>query len=80
MTLEDLIDLQAERDIKDIHLVYIGDDGFRIAHTDSERASETSLWECGLHEYLCGLDEALVEPGVYSVGDIWGGYALIPFT
>ncbi len=65
MTLDDLIALQTEVEMRDRHLVYIGVDGFKIAHTDVERVSETPLVECELHEWLSDLDEAPFRPGVY---------------
>lgn len=66
MSLDELIELQARTETKS-HLVYIGEHGFRIAHTDEERAvkDEVPLSECDLHYWLCSLDEAPASPGVY---------------
>jgi hypothetical protein len=44
--------LQAERGLRDTHLVSLDDDGFTIAHTDAERTSGMDLTECPLHDWL----------------------------
>lgn len=64
-TIEDLKALQRQAGMNDRHLVYLGRDGFRIAHTDVERAAIEPLTTCPLHEWLMSLDEAPAPPGIY---------------
>lgn len=85
MTLDELIALQKLYGITDQHLVYIGEyeDGFRIAHTDAERAvaNEAPLWKCKLHDWLRSLDEPPVPHGVYTAHmDDSGEYYFRVFT
>lgn len=63
-TIEDVKDMQRELGLLDRHVVWMGTYGFRIAHTDEERAS-IDLESCGLHRYLCSFDDPPVQPGYY---------------
>lgn len=69
MTIAELKSIQAARDLKDVHLVWFGENGFTIAHTDRERAIATEdgppLDECELYQALSALDGPLEVPGVY---------------
>lgn len=85
MKLAELIALQATHECQDRHLVYVGEDGFRIAHTDDERGNGWPLTDCELHHWLRSLDEAPCRPGVYSAyrdetGQSAEDWDLVPFN
>jgi hypothetical protein len=64
-TVEDAKRVQRDLGLGDVHVVYIDDEwGFSLAHTDAERASGTSLWDCQYHRWLF----ALMDDGA------WGPY------
>lgn len=65
-TIDDLKAMQAQLDLRDIHLCWIGPDTFVIAHTDEERAS-IPLDECDLHHWLADHSEAPADQGYYRV-------------
>ncbi len=67
MEIEELKALQLQRGLQDVHLVHLAADGFTIAHTDDERASDTPLTDCDLHRWLHGLSEP---PQVDELG-VW---------
>ena len=66
MTLEELIQLQAEKRLNDVHLVELDADQFRCAHTDAERAADEPLTACALHQWLFSLGGPPIGPGVYA--------------
>jgi hypothetical protein len=51
-TIELAKELQRTYGLQSHHLVWIGEDGFTIAHTDQERRDLLSLEECALHLWL----------------------------
>lgn len=51
-TIQEVKELQAKYNIKHVHLVYLGFEGFVIAHTDEERAALEDLESCELHRFL----------------------------
>jgi hypothetical protein len=64
-TLADVINLQRELGLSDVHVAHISISGFHLAHTDAERLSEMNLSECDLHRHLC--DEGWnIRPGWYA--------------
>lgn len=73
MTLEDLIALQAKLGLTDVHLVWIGETGFAIAHTDAERKLASSpLEDCSLHQELLSLNGPPRPLGIWKTqGFIW---------
>lgn len=66
-TLAQVKAYQDTHGLRDEHVVYIGETGFHLAHTDTERAS-ISLEDCPVHHSFMALDEAPAEPGLYRVG------------
>jgi hypothetical protein len=64
-TIEDLKALQERLDMKDVHVCWLGDTTFVIAHTDEERAS-IPLEECELHQWLLSLASAPEPVGYYQ--------------
>lgn len=67
MTIEELKSIQEERGMKDVHLAYLGEGYFTIAHTDEERAT-IELRSCELHQWLNGLGgppDVEFVPGIY---------------
>lgn len=67
MTLEELLDLQQEHGLGHVHMVDLGRDDFRLAHTDDERANGTNDESCRIHQWLAGFDAAPAPEGVYIV-------------
>jgi len=67
MTIDEVKDVQARLGYNNWHVVWLGESGFTIAHTDAERATGLPLWDCPLHGYLEGLDGPPRLPGLYSV-------------
>ena len=64
MTLEELLKVQHDRGLTDVHLVYMDDLGFCIAHTRAERNAVAngemdSLEACPLHVALDELGMAV---------------------
>lgn len=60
-TVEDAKRVQRDLGLGDRHVVYTADGtingwGFVMAHTDAERASGASLWDCWVHQWLCEHD------------------------
>lgn len=66
ISVEALKEMQRDLDLGNRHLVCLDRDGFAIAHTDDERASDVPLDECDLHHWLRALDEAPMT-GLYVV-------------
>jgi len=64
-TIEDLKALQARLDMRDVHICWLGDTTFVIAHTDEERAS-IDLESCELHLWLLGLSSAPASSGYWQ--------------
>lgn len=65
-TIEDLKALQARLDMRDVHVCWLGDSEFVIAHTDEERAT-IPLDECDLLLWLMDLSGAPEPVGYYRV-------------
>lgn len=63
-TIEDLKALQARLDLRSMHVCWLGDTTFVIAHTDEERAS-IPLEDCELHQWLLDQDVAPMPVGYY---------------
>jgi len=67
MTVAEVMEYQREAGLSHTHVVWIGSDGFSIAHTDEERnTSGFELWDCPIHEWLLSLDGPPVFPGLYA--------------
>lgn len=64
-TLEELIELQREKKLGDVHLLATDSDGFNLAHTDEERAL-IDLEDCEIHLYLSEVGLAPLPDGVYT--------------
>ena len=72
-TIEDAKRLQRSLDLGSIHLVYFGEDGFTIAHTDYERhraecmkyasesVSSVLAQTCDMHKLLVDMEECPVD-------------------
>lgn len=65
-TIEELKQIQSDRGLE-CHVVFLGDTGFVVAHTDEERAELKDLRDCKLHQWLVGRSEAPHPPGYYRV-------------
>lgn len=51
-TIEDAKRVQRDLCLGEFHVAHWHPDGFVIAHTDAERASEMELTECSIHEWM----------------------------
>lgn len=78
-TVEQAKSLQHLLFLRDTHVVWVGDDGFSIAHTDMEREAGGELEECSFHLWMERREVRPVDPGWYSAtsvsqaqaGDAW---------
>ncbi|HWT24518.1 MAG TPA: hypothetical protein VN213_13515 [Solirubrobacteraceae bacterium] len=66
-SLESLLALQRERRACHVHLVDVGREDFRLAHTDDEREAGTNTEACPVHQWLCGMSGPPAVDGVYVV-------------
>ena len=64
-TIESVKALQRNLNLRDVHVVWLGESTFVIAHTDEERAT-IPLEQCALHQWLLDVDNAPHEPGYYQ--------------
>lgn len=80
MTIEDLMNLQASINSGHVHIVYIGEKGWTIAHTDDERAEGFDvLLDCDLNDWLEGFETQPVPTGIYAaLEEEWDGWELVP--
>jgi len=77
-SIDDVKALQARIGKRDYHIVWLGEQGFVIAHTDEERAT-IDLETCPLHQRLMAADEPPVdEPGYYMYLPAWDKFARLP--
>jgi hypothetical protein len=80
-TAEDARRVQRHLGLGRVHVVYVGSDGFAMAHTDAERASATDLRSCRHHYWLGKLGDPewwpyiwdIREPGWYSLEGLTPG-------
>lgn len=78
MTLDELLEVQDRCNLRNDHIVYIGETYFCIAHTDHERAQATHVFgsgvpviplhECGLHQWIAKQSFRPMPVGVYLAG------------
>lgn len=81
MTLDELIELQAEKELGDVHLLDTDEKGFRLAHTDAEREGDVPLEECSIHQWLSAFDEMPIAPGQYTIAvNDDGHFVISPFS
>lgn len=66
MNVESLRAIQRDMGLEMVHLVYVGERHFTVAHTDAERAAAADLTECPLHEWLVGLAGPPEAVGIYT--------------
>lgn len=66
-TIQEAKDLQARLELRETHVLWLGEEGFTMAHTDTERAT-IALEECPLHCWLVewGLPDEITELGWYT--------------
>lgn len=71
-SIEDLKKIQADESLLDVHVVYLSEARFVIAHTDNERKSGMDLQHCKLHQWLVNSDfpPMLDEEGYYVVDNL----------
>lgn len=68
MTLDELRAIQSERDLLEVHVAELREDGFTLAHPDAERGGEAPLELCPVHYWLGSAGELPVpEVGVYAI-------------
>lgn len=71
MSIEALKAIQADRELRDVHLLHIAERGFTMAHTDRERAQRDdggpTLEECDLHVWMSECAGPPEEPGIYVI-------------
>lgn len=65
-SIDDLKALQARFNLCDVHIVWVGESWFVVAHTDEERAT-ISLKDCELHRWLHDLSGPPEKTGYYVV-------------
>jgi hypothetical protein len=63
-TIESVKALQLNLGLPEVHVVWLGESTFVIAHTEEERAT-IPLEQCTLHQWLLDIDNAPHEPGYY---------------
>lgn len=82
MTIEELIAVQTSIDSGHVHIVYISEKGWVIAHTDDERAEGfDALLDCDLNDWLESFETQPVPTGIYAavyIEEEWEGWELIP--
>jgi hypothetical protein len=72
-TVEDVKRVQADLGLRDTHVAWVDlDEGFSIAHTDSERESGMDLHDCKIHLWLAMFSRSFLvccfdRPGLYQV-------------
>lgn len=78
MTIDEIVKLQANMGLGDAHLVWLGETGFAIAHTNAERYlakadGDMALTDCPLHLRLAAMARYMQAPpqtlGVFVVKD-----------
>ncbi len=60
-------EIQADLELQIFHLIWIGEDGFTIAHTDKERNSGMNLEDCEVHISAQDWGDLQWETGWYIV-------------
>lgn len=65
MTLEEVIAYQAAHDLGHVHVAWLGDTGFHLAHTATERAAGLNTEACDVHCWL-----AADEPDPDAIGHL----------
>lgn len=83
MTIDELIELQARINSGHVHVVWLGEDEFTIAHTDWEREEGfDAILDCDLTDWLESFEEAPGSVGIYAAfedpGVTGDGWELIP--
>ena len=76
MNLEQLITVQRLSQLGNVHLAYIGEHGFLIAHTDFERDQNIPLQMCHLHQWLENRAGPPAPVGVYIATNEQDGWQL----
>lgn len=76
MTIEQLKHIQIEKGMLARHIVWVGEQGYAIAHEQAERDAVDrgalfSLFDCDIHKWLEEQDEAPVPEGIYAVDEIY---------
>ena len=67
MDLDALLHWQSEHGLNGIHVVTVGESGFHLAHTDTERIEHRNTSECPVHRWLTEHDKAPAPVGLYMV-------------
>lgn len=62
-TIADARRVQRDLGLGSVHVYYVSEDGFVLAHTDAERAAGAVLEDCPAHRSLCSGIELLLEHG-----------------
>lgn len=82
-TIDDVRDLQRSTGLLDVHIIYLDEEGFVIAHTDVERLhkGKTPLEECPLHIKASTWPEMPLGPGYFTAtpvedSDLWNFQAI----
>lgn len=77
-SIDDVKALQARIGKRDYHIVWLGGQGFVIAHTDEERTA-IDLETCPLHQRLTAAAESPAdEVGYYMYLPAWDEFARLP--
>jgi len=67
MTVDEVVALQAAQGLGHVHVVWLGDRGFAMAHTDYERAMGAPLEMCRIHQWLTEHPGPPAPVGVYII-------------
>ena len=80
VTIEDAIEYQAKIDSGHVHVVWIGPDGWVVAHTDDEREEGLEVMtDCDLNDWLDSFTSQPEPTGWYvALEEDWDGWELIP--
>lgn len=65
-SIEEVVALQASLGVSEMHLVYLCEDGFTMAHTDRER-EDIDLEDCPTHLWLAEHGRGSAPVGYYWV-------------
>lgn len=67
LPIEDLREIQRDKDLTHTHLVHFAEDGWTLVHTDAERDSGMDLQECEVHKWVASRLAPPIALGIYKL-------------